>query len=73
MRGAGIEMRMQLFSLPVNRRRSPCGERGLKLLSISSVISSPMSLPMRGAGIEISLIVWLMVSIVVAPHAGSGD
>ena len=35
------------------RRRSPCGERGLKYCSLISELVSALSLPVRGAWIEI--------------------
>ena len=73
MRGAGIEIETVVHTETMSSRRSPCGERGLKSNIYYILRLLGMSLPMRGAGIEISLIVWLMVSIVVAPHAGSGD
>ena len=37
----------------VSMRRSPCGERGLKLLVIIRVGTWSMSLPVRGAWVEI--------------------
>ena len=38
-----------------HNRRSPCGERGLKLLSVVVLMLGRMSLPVRGAWIEIVL------------------
>ena len=53
--------------------RSPCGERGLKFLSAGVFIPYPVSLPMRGAWIEIHKPSENVEKSVVAPHAGSVD
>jgi len=52
MRGAWIEIFLTLNPEDAEKRRSPCGERGLKCFCL---IRSPFvmtSLPMRGAWIE---------------------
>ena len=53
MRGAWIEMQGNRRRHQAPHRRSPCGERGLKLEGIKAAINGVMSLPMRGAWIEI--------------------
>ena len=54
-------------------RRSPCGERGLKCARRNSALSIVLSLPVRGAWIEI-LRCWLAHDVThVAPRAGSVD
>ena len=37
----------------ISRRRSPCGERGLKLYGLRPCLRAPRSLPVRGAWVEI--------------------
>ena len=73
MRGAWIEIEPYLYGLSMKLSRSPCGERGLKfsLHSFSSFVM--VSLPMRGAWIEISNCFIAAHQEVVAPHAGSVD
>ena len=53
--------------------RSPHGERGLKCLSMPVPALSPLSLPTRGAWIEMSPATGDGVDVVVAPHTGSVD
>ena len=65
-----------LKSLPrapahAHTRRSPCGERGLKSLRITRKCYKNMSLPVRGAWVEISSIGNSELHHIVAPRAGS--
>ncbi len=53
MRGAWIEIVSNPSQTMLAGRRSPCGERGLKLRQVPHVKRLRMSLPMRGAWIEI--------------------
>ena len=53
--------------------RSPCGERGLKSFSAVSWVFRSVSLPVRGAWIEIIQRGELGVPLRVAPRAGSVD
>ena len=53
--------------------RSPCGERGLKCELHLQYLSHTVSLPMRGAWIEITFEVTVDNPKTVAPHAGSVD
>ena len=53
VRGAWIEIAPHQRSDPYGRRRSPCGERGLKSASTILPLRPLMSLPVRGAWIEI--------------------
>ena len=55
MRGAWIEINPQRGGEDEGKRRSPCGERGLKWLAISEWLEKRVSLPVRGAWIEILL------------------
>ena len=52
MRGAWIEMTTCALSKRGFYRRSPCGERGLKLTNVRPYSLSHGSLPVRGAWIE---------------------
>ena len=52
VRGAWIEIRSGGGLHDHQRRRSPCGERGLKLPLRCSQIAAVRSLPVRGAWIE---------------------
>ena len=54
-------------------RRSPSGERGLKLQSADTRQHAVPSLPIRGAWIEISSEMGYPRSSRVAPHPGSVD
>ena len=55
VRGAWIEISPVCTASLFSRRRSPCGERGLKYrLSPFSICSTMSSLPVRGAWIEIT-------------------
>ena len=53
--------------------RSPHGERGLKSVWFSSKFRNNLSLPTRGAWIEILLVMHCLFLIAVAPHTGSVD
>ena len=53
--------------------RSPHGERGLKSYEITYPKEIPMSLPTRGAWIEIRQAVIHIKDADVAPHTGSVD
>ena len=54
VRGAWVEIRQEVNTPVCNRRRSPCGERGLKCHSAASFVPSAGSLPVRGAWVEIA-------------------
>ncbi len=54
-------------------RRSPCGERGLKYDFLIDVNKTDMSLPVRGAWIEIIIFCSEIIAVSVAPRAGSVD
>ena len=54
MRGAWIEIFLLSFHFALVARRSPCGERGLKCVEIFGAPESALSLPVRGAWIEIN-------------------
>ena len=56
-----------------DRRRSPRGERGLKLAKKEPLDNSNGSLPSRGAWIEIGAARLAAASHAVAPLAGSVD
>ena len=43
---------LQLLGQGEHGRRSPCGERGLKLSTLEEAIDAVGSLPLRGARIE---------------------
>ena len=51
--------------------RSPCGERGLKWLMVTCPSACWMSLPVRGAWVEISVCLSVRSVNFVAPRAGS--
>ena len=53
--------------------RSPCGERGLKFERDGAVAQHAVSLPVRGAWIEIKRGKECPVFYIVAPRAGSVD
>ena len=53
VRGAWIEITSTPRWSAPRKRRSPCGERGLKSLKNGWIIVRPVSLPVRGAWIEI--------------------
>ena len=53
--------------------RSPCGERGLKCVLTACLFLLIMSLPVRGAWIEMSGSVSGASITAVAPRAGSVD
>ena len=73
MRGAWIEMPSCPPVRGAEPCRSPCGERGLKYLNIRIDDKLRLSLPMRGAWIEIILAAQTESTDLVAPHAGSVD
>ena len=71
VRGAWVEMprgRRGARPLP---RRSPCGERGLKLPLVAAWRVSSSSLPVRGAWVEMRTFRLPWLSAGVAPRAGS--
>ena len=73
MRGAWIEIFSANASIAKYASRSPCGERGLKFFRLQRDYQGALSLPVRGAWIEI---VHDRVSARfqrVAPRAGSVD
>ena len=53
VRGAWIEISPSFDTSVIAVRRSPCGERGLKLLILMVRAEAFRSLPVRGAWIEI--------------------
>ena len=57
----------------IESRRSPCGERGLKFDAPAEFACFLLSLPVRGAWIEIKIASWRIQTAVVAPRAGSVD
>ena len=57
----------------IRARRSPCGERGLKCGVAQMVLAARLSLPVRGAWIEIFCANPEGVPGQVAPRAGSVD
>ena len=56
-----------------NESRSPHGERGLKCLYAVLIVDDYVSLPARGAWIEISDLAEIKSKVVVAPRTGSVD
>ena len=61
------------FHVPDIRGRSPCGERGLKWQALEIHPSLTMSLPVRGAWIEMTFGFVPFFQYEVAPRAGSVD
>ena len=55
------------------RSRSPCGERGLKSMVPGVKLLNLVSLPVRGAWIEMVSILFSVYEPGVAPRAGSVD
>ena len=53
VRGAWVEIASLMNGASERGRRSPCGERGLKLLVIRQAERLARSLPVRGAWVEI--------------------
>ena len=53
--------------------RSPHGERGLKFIALIVVLCAMVSLPSRGARIEILIHLARAASLAVAPLTGSAD
>ena len=51
--------------------RSPCGERGLKSRIRLHAVNRQQSLPVRGAWVEISVLLINLIGCFVAPRAGS--
>ena len=66
---------MQTLTLqtPNALRRSPCGERGLKYVVDFPLDIGEVSLPVRGAWIEINTTSVIYSKNLVAPRAGSVD
>ena len=56
-----------------SRRRSPCGERGLKLYVYVYVYVYDLSLPVWGAWIETKAHPQIPMDLVVAPRVGGVD
>ena len=73
MRGAWIEICHHTRHTRKTECRSPCGGRGLKYRIIVRSMVSGMSLPMRGAWIEMMMNTYRLTDLSVAPHAGSVD
>ena len=73
MRGAWIEIYIEMKCARPMPGRSPCGERGLKFVDPTVPVSRTPSLPMRGAWIEIVNFHRETTRSKVAPHAGSVD
>ena len=73
VRGAWIEIAVQCAKLYRRRRRSPCGERGLKCVMLNRITSLTRSLPVRGAWIEMVETAPDLYRRIVAPRAGSVD
>ena len=73
VRGAWIEMLVVVVDVPVRECRSPCGERGLKLIISRLCDLRKPSLPVRGAWIEIPCRLPSDSGLPVAPRAGSVD
>ncbi len=53
VRGAWVEISTIVQKQTSGKRRSPCGERGLKLLEEKAERDAARSLPVRGAWVEI--------------------
>ena len=53
VRGAWVEILNNARAAYVTTRRSPCGERGLKLTAKTGADGTMASLPVRGAWVEI--------------------
>ena len=73
VRGAWIEIGTGTGSQISRGSRSPCGERGLKLLYARDAGHGKASLPVRGAWIEINQDGHTPGKDRVAPRAGSVD
>ena len=56
---------------PPSLCRSPCGERGLKSLLMASGSASTASLPVRGAWVEISHILYNFCNVLSLPVRGA--
>ena len=69
----GLKFCVLLVIIWVRTCRSPCGERGLKSAECSHQYQRQMSLPVRGAWIEIGDNTLQMPDSQVAPRAGSVD
>ena len=72
-RGAWIEIVSELTGEQKETRRSPHGERGLKLGLVKLLLGDTSSLPSRGAWIEICKIYENDELVRVAPLTGSVD
>ena len=64
---------LRVDTLSISKGRSPRGERGLKSFALSPSVGREMSLPARGAWIEISMRDSICGLAVVAPREGSVD
>ena len=62
---------LMLYTHVTQERRSPCGERGLKLCHSSRLRNLSSSLPVRGAWVEIERCAMALRYSAVAPRAGS--
>ena len=71
VRGAWVEIKSRSCRRLRLRRRSPCGERGLKFKLVLIFVAKFRSLPVRGAWVEIAVLCAAAWSMVVAPRAGS--
>jgi len=72
-RGAWIETSRMFTARPDASRRSPHGERGLKLVGNALIGKGNQSLPSRGAWIETVQLHYFCPTGVVAPLTGSVD
>ena len=73
MRGAWIEIFLAPLCRVIRAGRSPCGERGLKFFPPLDSDRRLVSLPVRGAWIEIHKLSASVFRLLVAPRAGSVD
>ena len=71
VQGAWIEMRIYPRKRLKTACRSPCRERGLKLLLLQSALPPRMSLPVQGAWIEIRLPIRVDLSLWSLPVQGA--
>ena len=72
MRERGLKCRQQR-NTGDPARSLPMRERGLKYVMPDEDLAKDLSLPMRGAWIEISIMAITSAVLIVAPHAGSVD
>ena len=71
VRGAWIEMGANFCIRGRKRRRSPCGERGLKYCPRFPCKKNLLSLPVRGAWIEITSYIMRAIWILSLPVRGA--